>query len=200
MQTFMKFLIPLFIILFCNCLITMKTARITPISENSHTFAAELISEEYPPGLTLAPNIKYTFRRGLTNKYELGFNVETVNPSVSIGMKYGFTHQAAIDFNAGIGIGIFGNVFPVGDIALIFGEKRLYGGLKYELMANSGYNASGEIHPFIGYEINIKDKYKLIPEMGIGFIDTPYDAEVRKRHTIFPGHNFAYFIGFGFSK
>lgn len=196
----MKIIIPILATLFCNCLITMKTARITPLSENSHTFAAELVSEDYTIGEDMAPNIKYAFRRGITDKFELGFNLEAVNPSFSIGMKYGFTHQTAVDFNAGIGMGIFGNVFPVGDIALIFGEKKLYGGLKFELMANSGYNASGAIHPFIGYEINFKDRFKLIPEMGIGFFDIPYDSGFRKRHTIFPGSNFAYFIGIGFSK
>jgi hypothetical protein len=197
---FNKIFLPIAAAFFINCLITMKTARITPVSENSHTVAAELISEHYTPGEDLAPNIKYSFRRGLTDKFELGFNAEAVNPSLSIGMKYGFTHQLAIDVNTGFAVGIFGNVFPTGDIALIFGEKELYGGLKYELMANSGYNASGEIHPFLGYEIDMNHRYKLIPEIGIGLIDVPYDKEYWKRHGVFPGNNFAYFIGIGFSK
>lgn len=193
----MKQIIALMLLIPCSCLITMKTARITPISENSHTFAAELITEDYRFGEDIAPNIRYIFRRGITNKAEFGFNIEAINPSLSLGFKYGIIPEIALDLNGGIGFGIFGNVIPVFDAALIFGNKNLYGGIKYELMANSGYNESGELHPFLGYEFKLRNNFKIIPELGFALIDVPYHYY---GHQIFPGNNFGFFIGLGLSR
>lgn len=193
----MKLAIALMLLIPCSCLITMKTARITPVSENSHTFAAELISEDYNFGEDFTPNIRYIFRRGITAKTEIGFNAEAINPSLSLGFKYGITPKIALDINGGIGIGIFKNVIPIFDVALIFGNEKLFGGIKYELMANSGYNESGEIHPFLGYEFKLKNNFKIIPELGFALIDVPY--HYYSNH-IFPGNNFGFFIGLGLSK
>jgi hypothetical protein len=147
-KIFTAFLVTL---LFPGCLITMKTARITPVGINTHTIATELMAEDFMPGEDMAPNLRYTFRRGVTEQFETGFNVELINPSISIGGKYGFTKWFAIDADVGVAMGIFGNFFPVVDAALILGEKGLYGGVKWELFADAGYNPRGALHPFLGY-------------------------------------------------
>jgi hypothetical protein len=120
------------------------------------------------PGIgDMAPNIRYTIRRGLTEKFEMGFNAELVMPSVSIGAKYGFSSWCAVDMNAGIALGSY--LYPVGDLALIFGRTDFYGGLKCEVFGDGGINSGGgTIHPFLGYEFIVNERVRILPEICIG--------------------------------
>lgn len=174
----------------------MKTARITPIATNNHTIAAEFITEDGFIGDAI-PNLLYEFRRGIADKLELGFNVELITPTLRIGGKYGFTRWCALDMNVGmstelqIGDNAF-DLYPVADVALIFGEKGLYGGIKYELFADGGsYPQEGAIHPFLGYEIATWGNVRILPELSIGSIAIDYHP-----WGLQPG-NFVWFAGIG---
>ena len=191
--------LPLFVISACilflpGCLITMKTARITPVGTNSHTIAAELMSEDWGMSEDMAPNLLYMFRRGISDHFEAGFNVELVNPSIRIGGKFGFTKWCALDLNAGVAMGIFANFFPVFDAAIILGEKGLYGGIKYELFADAGYNPIGALHPFIGYEFQTRGRVRILPELCIGALGIRYRPG---RRSVITSGEFTWFTGVG---
>lgn len=146
------------------------------------------------------PNLLYELRRGITNKLELGFNAELVTPTLRIGGKYGFTRWCALDMNIGISTVLLIDsekdfeLLPVADMAIILGEKGLYGGIKYELFADGGsYPQNGALHPFLGYEIAAWGKVRILPEFSIGSISIDY------QHRTFQPGNFVWFAGVGIS-
>lgn len=193
-----RILLILIFIFSCNCFITSRTARITPINTNIHTISAEVILDEYLSD-DVGANVKYSFRRGINTKYEIGFSAEVLHPALSFGGKYGFTEWFAIDLNTGMSVNVFdGMIFPIGDVALILGNTGLYGGLKYEVFTKGAtssefwYDTDGTFHPFLGLEIKANDKINILPEICIGFLNIDYDRG------IFPGSYWG-FIGVGIS-
>jgi|WetSurMetagenome_2_1015567.scaffolds.fasta_scaffold13163_1 hypothetical protein len=181
-----------------GCLTTIKTAKITPVGTNSHTLSCEAISAGWSSVKDVMVGASYTFRRGFTNKFEAGFGVDAIVPQLSIGCKYGFTKSIALDAN----IKVFYNPFYDGsgsrfypnlDLALIFGSEKLYGGIKY--LAITGSNSTGELYPFGGIRLHLKNNFCIFPEVGLGLVELDY---YRKKIGLFYT-SFGPFLGLGFS-
>lgn len=176
----------------------MKSAKITPKGTNSHTLSSEIISAGLSSDGLIGASCSYTFRHGFTEKYEAGFGVDLVIPQFSIGCKYGFTKMIALDMNIKVYYNLLyeegGSMFyPNMDLAIIFGAEKWYGGIKYT--AVTSVNNSGELNPFLGIRLHIKNNFYIIPEIGTGLVEINY---LSKRNRIsFIYTNIGPFIGFG---
>jgi hypothetical protein len=168
-------------LIFCSCFSTLKTAKITPVGTNSHTLGASAFTSG--PSIEMAGSLYYCFRRGITEKLEIGFDADLASLSLGIGAKYKLVKSVAVDMN--LQMSYFLTSFywrtkhnvPNGNISLIFGENKLYGGFKYCAIADASQltNKEGVIYPFIGYAIPAGLKLKIIPELALSFFEVNYD-------------------------
>jgi hypothetical protein len=169
-------------LLCCACFTTMKTAKITPIGTNSHTLAVSAFTTG--PTIESAGSIYYCFRRGITDRLEIGFDADLLPGSLGVGAKYKIAKSIAIDANLRMSYFQFVNynvtrrIVPNGDFSLIFGENTLYGGVKYVAITDISQFSldEGVIFPFIGYAIPIGTKFKLVPEFAFSLLTTNYDG------------------------